>query len=198
MYICQEYQEQELQTASFAVKSLGRSKTLKLKKGQDIKSIAQKTAGVKEQQFTQVVSTVVNKSKATSHGLRSSVIWNAVIMAIKSVEAKIQAHGRVMRQDIQLFINISLLLMASQRNVNSVARQNLLTGLTRLANTYEIGQIVYNYAGVATFTMMGLTKHSDDTNSVIRKRYATFTSPDNQLPDNWQDLTPEIQGNITG
>jgi len=30
---------------------------------------------------------------------------------------------------------------------------------------------------------------------VIRKRYAKFTAPDNQLPENWGELTPAIQGN---
>ena len=30
---------------------------------------------------------------------------------------------------------------------------------------------------------------------VIRKRYAKFVSPDNTLPENWEELTPAIQGN---
>jgi DNA modification methylase len=29
---------------------------------------------------------------------------------------------------------------------------------------------------------------------VVRKRYATFTQPDKQLPDNWAELTPSIGG----
>lgn len=29
---------------------------------------------------------------------------------------------------------------------------------------------------------------------VIRKRYAKFTAPDNQLPENWEELTPTIKG----
>lgn len=29
---------------------------------------------------------------------------------------------------------------------------------------------------------------------VIRKRYAKFTSPDGQLPENWEELTPAIKG----
>ena len=29
---------------------------------------------------------------------------------------------------------------------------------------------------------------------VIRKRYAKFVSPDNTLPDNWEEITPEIAG----
>ena len=189
MYICQEYQEQESQTVLYAIKSSGLLKTSVLKKAQGIRSIVPKIAGAKEQQSTQVVSTVVDKSKATSHGLRSSAIWSVAIMAIKNVEAKIQVHGRVMRQDIQRFINTLLLLTVSQRNASSVGQQNLLTGLTRLENTYEIGRTGYNYAGVATFTMMVSTKHSGDTNSVIRKRYHKFVTGSEE---GWEDGTPAI------
>ena len=31
---------------------------------------------------------------------------------------------------------------------------------------------------------------------VIRKRYAQFIQPDNQLPENWEELTPEINSEV--
>lgn len=79
--------------------------------------------------------------------------------------------------------------MGSLASVSSVAKQKaILTGQTKLASIRETYQTGLNYVADAIFTTTGLIKHSEGISK--------FVSPDNQLPENWEELTPAIQGNI--
>lgn len=189
MYICQEYQELESLNASFAINNLEPLKTLIQTKGQGIKNTALKIVGVKGQQSIPSVNTAVSRSKAISHGLRSSVIWSVGTKAIVTVEERTQVLGKAIRQVIQQSINTLQQPTESLASVSSVVKQKaILTGQTRLVSIREMYQTGLNYVADAIFTMMDLIKHSDDISK--------FTN-NNELPDNWEELTPAIQGNIT-
>lgn len=179
MYICHDHQEQELQIALYAGKSLEQLRTSTRLTARDIRSIAVRTAGVKDRRFIPIVNTVISKLRATSHGLKSFAIWNVVIKVTHNAKVIKHRLGKAIKLVIQRYTNILQLHTVSRLNASNVVKQKaILIGQISQASIYGIYQTGSNYAEGVTFTMTDLIKHSDDI------------SNNGELPDDWEELTP--------
>lgn len=106
----------------------------------------------------------------------------------------------------------ALVAMQSQSTVWDIDRDTVTTyvhptqkpiaiAARAITNSSEPGDVVYDAFMGSGSTMIAAeqtgrvfrgTELDPKYVDVIRKRYAKFTSPDNQLPENWEELTPAI------
>ena len=193
MIVCQANQEQELLNALYVEKTLELSKNrmVGLTERLDCKSIVPKIAGLGGQLYTLIVGIVVNKSRQLKARTNNTVIWNVVIVGTNTRLVKMQVLGKEIKLRTQQYINgfirtIRNLIYATIVNAKGIQNgqiyhrsitENEMTGLT--------------YVNRATSTLTDTKKHLLGGIS-IRKRYAKFMN-NNQLPENWEELTPQVK-----
>ena len=185
MVVCQVNQEQELQDAQYVEMILEQSKTrmVDLMEKLDYRSTALKTAGLGVQLYILAVDTVAKKSRQLKVRINNTVIWSVVIMDISTRLAKMQVLGKVIKHRIQQYTNGFTRIIKSLMYVTTASVKDIPSGQTYHKNTTENEMTGLTCASRAILSLTEkITRTSDAINSVIRKRYAKFVSPDNTLP----------------
>lgn len=136
--------------------------------------------------------------RPTQVSTRSSATTNVGMKTIRLDVAKKRQLTKAIKQAIQLYISGFINTLVNLWSVNSVAKlqrtTDIFSGLIYQGHTSVNAAIGLGYAfGVILREIRHQFNISVD---VIRKRYAKFIQPDNQLPENWEDrwqkLTPAV------
>jgi hypothetical protein len=143
------------------------------------KSIAQKSVGLSVQRILSSVATVAKKSRLLRARTNSIAIWSAEIKAINIKQASKQERGKVTKHPTQQFINGSIHTTKNQMFANTAIDKVTQSGQTYHRSIIENVTIGLIYVNLATLSLMARTTK-------------TLEDISNQLPDNWEELTPAL------
>lgn len=200
MIVCQANQEQELLTVQYVAMTLGVLKTKMVDSVAKLsfRSIAQRVAGLNVQPDISSVDIVTKRSRPTQARTNSTVIWSVVTKGINTKLAIKLVLGKVIKHLTQLFTSGYTHIIKNLTYANTVKGGVIQSGQTYHRNIIENVTTGLTYVSRVTLNLMGkTTKTLEGTNNVIRKRYAKFVSPDNTLPENWEELTPPIERELS-
>ena len=133
--------------------------------------------------------------RLTQVSIRSSATTNVGTKTTRPDVAKRHQLTKAITQAIQLYISGFINTLVNLWNANNVAKPHKTTD-TFSGQTYQAHTDVNVATGLGFVSGVILNEIRHQFNisvDVIRKRYAKFTN-NNELPDNWAELTPAIDG----